>query len=1099
MRTPKEREEIAKVFNLDISIVEAYVQFGEVFNLLHAAASYLRVHQKGFGAVGVSNKYGERSYARYPIFWGLKKIGKLPNPDPSDTAPWNPEEEANQVIKVDPEFEASRGELRRQAQEWANLEVNPNAELFVFVGRWSMQKGVDLIADVFPAVLEKNKDVQLICIGPVIDLYGKFAALKLGEIMKKYPGRVYSKPEFTTLPPFIFTGAEFALIPSRDEPFGLVAVEFGRKGALGVGARVGGLGQMPGWWFTVESTTTKHMHAQFKSAIEDALKSKAPERAMMRARSAKQRFPVAKWVADLNSIQSRAIRIHQEEADLNGTKRLRRFSRSSFTRSRSPSTDRLSVYEGNEAQESVSAAQLAQGSGGLDRSLSLGVRNGPGHRASRMRESLLDAEEPGTGLGIFDGNTASGARTPGEYTITQEQAEASFRAEELTQTLRRLQGEREGEQFPQLPTEALLTTTRSRSASRPEQTRDSLLPGTRSRSASRVSLTVDDADLADRGRERLRSRAPSDSLLPTDSLLPQKRPGGRNRNSSVLSLVEVTGDRKDYSLQKVDPTFNDTNGKYYNAFEGLLQQKLDGKTSETDLCIEEYLVDSEKEWFKKYREAKLTKSREPSPNPSARRTSSRYSIPYGSPSIANSEENVSIAPSVEDEFLLGENFKRDSFLKRVMQRRILDWPVYSILLAFGQIIAANSYQITLLTGGQAQTNERLYIIGTIYIITSMTWWLVFRSFKSIYVLSVPFLFYGGGFLFVGLSPFLGAGAGRDWMRNLATGLYVTGSSSGSIFFALNFGDEGGAPIKSWVYRACVIQGTQQIYITALFYWGTELVKQTTSSMTDQETISSSPVLAAITIPIAGLLWIIGLVLFTSLPSYYRQTPGKIPDFYQTLLRRRIIGWFFVTVILQNYFLSAPYGRNWGYLWSSRYASNWSVAIEVFIFFIGVWAAMLIFFGYLSKSHSWILPIFAIGLGAPRWAQMLWGTSGLGLWLPWFPGGPAAGALAGRAVWLWLGVLDSLQGVGFGMMLLQTLTRIHIAISLVVAQILGTLITMLAKATAPDKDGPGDVFPDFSAGVVDGLSKPWFWIALAAQLVIPIGFFKFFRKEQLSKP
>jgi hypothetical protein len=27
--------------------------------------SYLRVHQKGFGAVGVSNKYGARSFARY--------------------------------------------------------------------------------------------------------------------------------------------------------------------------------------------------------------------------------------------------------------------------------------------------------------------------------------------------------------------------------------------------------------------------------------------------------------------------------------------------------------------------------------------------------------------------------------------------------------------------------------------------------------------------------------------------------------------------------------------------------------------------------------------------------------------------------------------------------------------------------------------------------------------------------------------------------------------------------------------------------------------------------------------------------------------------
>lgn len=65
--------------------------------------------------------------------------------------------------------------------------------------------------------------------------------------MELYPDRVYSKPEFTALPPYLFSGADFALIPSRDEPFGLVAVEFGRKGALGVGSRLGGLGLMPGW------------------------------------------------------------------------------------------------------------------------------------------------------------------------------------------------------------------------------------------------------------------------------------------------------------------------------------------------------------------------------------------------------------------------------------------------------------------------------------------------------------------------------------------------------------------------------------------------------------------------------------------------------------------------------------------------------------------------------------------------------------------------------------------------------------------------------------------------------------------------------------
>ena len=150
-------------------------------------------------------------------------------------------------IEVDTEAESKRPEFKRQAQEWAGIKQDPTADLFVFVGRWSKQKGVDLIADVMPSLLDKKPKIQLICVGPVIDLYGRFAAEKLSRLMEMYPDRVFSKPEFTSLPPYLFSGADFALIPSRDEPFGLVAVEFGRKGALGVGARLGGLGLMPGW------------------------------------------------------------------------------------------------------------------------------------------------------------------------------------------------------------------------------------------------------------------------------------------------------------------------------------------------------------------------------------------------------------------------------------------------------------------------------------------------------------------------------------------------------------------------------------------------------------------------------------------------------------------------------------------------------------------------------------------------------------------------------------------------------------------------------------------------------------------------------------
>ena len=249
MRTSLEFEEVCNIYNLPADVVRRYVQFGGVFNLLHAGASYLRLHQNGFGAAGVSTKYGKRSFARYPALWGLKKVLGLPNPDPTDldvVENMDAHSVANKHVAVDGVFEGARPERKRQAQVWANLDQDPCAELFVFVGRWSHQKGIDLIADTFPGVLERHPKVQLISIGPVIDLYGRFAALKLEKLMELYPGRVCSKPEFTALPPYIFAGAEFALIPSRDEPFGLVAVEFGRKGALGVGSRVGGLGNMPG-------------------------------------------------------------------------------------------------------------------------------------------------------------------------------------------------------------------------------------------------------------------------------------------------------------------------------------------------------------------------------------------------------------------------------------------------------------------------------------------------------------------------------------------------------------------------------------------------------------------------------------------------------------------------------------------------------------------------------------------------------------------------------------------------------------------------------------------------------------------------------------
>ncbi|KAJ9317012.1 CAZyme family GH13 [Paecilomyces variotii] len=1100
MRTQKEREEVCSVFNLDPEVATKYVQFGEVFNLLHAGASYLRVHQQGFGAVGVSKKYGKRSYARYPIFWGLKKVGNLPNPDPSDTGEWNKEMPKETDIRVDPEFETNRKELKRQAQEWAGLEQNPDADLLVFVGRWSMQKGIDLIADVFPAVLDARPNVQLICVGPVIDLYGKFAALKLDRMMKLYPGRVFSRPEFTALPPYIFSGAEFALIPSRDEPFGLVAVEFGRKGALGIGARVGGLGQMPGWWYTVESTTTSHLLHQFKLAIDSALNSKQEVRAQMRARSAKQRFPVAQWVEDLEILQSTAIRIHHKElAKSKGepltpsgyntpsgmmtppigpgymtptgtqTPPLSHSRNSSYS-----NIHRLSALGPQQRNTIVYSRDLSPGAdekpkSGLSRQLSLGVRSGPGHSSERrgrrtIRRSGIPENEEGVGVAVTedvedsDDDMVHSFYGDDEYTLTPEQAEAGRRMESNHQQISH------GSLAP--------------------QSRDFLSP----RQSSFGSLHPRSP-----GSPTASSPGADDTLLPP--MRPFAEPGNRLSSASVLSLDSVVGDKKDFKLQKVDPFFTDSTGEFYRLFEKRLED-LNGSNSESQLCIEEYLVKSEKKWFDRFRDARL--GRNQSPAPSIFR-GKRGNSPVGS--VYNDEDSHGSSPSEvnkeADEFLLGRDYVPPTGLKKWMQIRIGDWPVYSLFLGLGQIIAANSYQITLLTGEVGETADKLYGIATTYLIASIIWWFIFRRFKSVVCLSLPWLFYGLAFIFIGVAHFESNKFSRGWIQNVGTGLYAVASSSGSIFFALNFGDESGAPVKDWVFRACVIQGTQQAYIVGLWYWGSSLTKQSQAGVIDSQPISNSWKMTAITFPIAAFLWAIGLLLAFGLPNYYRQTPGKVPSFYKSLFRRKIVLWFFVTVIIQNFFLSAPYGRNWNFLWSSNHAKAWQIVLLVILFFGFVWAGMLYILSVLSKDHSWILPVFAIGLGAPRWAQIWWGTSGIGLYLPW-AGSYVSGALVSRSLWLWLGCLDSMQGVGFGMILLQTLTRFHICFTLLAAQVLGSIATICARGFAPNKIGPGDISPDISGGV-SAIWTAWFWITLFLQLLICGGFFLFFRKEQLSKP
>lgn len=81
---------------------------------------------------------------------------------------------------------------------------------------------------------------------------------------------------------------------------------------------------------------------------------------------------------------------------------------------------------------------------------------------------------------------------------------------------------------------------------------------------------------------------------------------------------------------------------------------------------------------------------------------------------------------------------------------------------------------------------------------------------------------------------------------------------------------------------------------------------------------------------------------------------------------------------------------------------------------------------------------------------------------------------------------------------KTLTRFHNCFALVAAQVLGSAATAVARAVAPDKTGPGPVFPNLALSL-EGLGNGYFWACLLMQLGIAVAFGTFFRSEQLSKP
>ena len=116
------------------------------------------------------------------------------------------------------------------------LNEEPEYPLLAMVARLNEQKGIELIRDALPGMM--NMGVQLIVFGQGDQQYVDF----FENAMRQYPGQLGFSSDFSeALASEIFAGADMYLMPSRFEPCGLSQMMAMRMGTIPIVHETGGL------------------------------------------------------------------------------------------------------------------------------------------------------------------------------------------------------------------------------------------------------------------------------------------------------------------------------------------------------------------------------------------------------------------------------------------------------------------------------------------------------------------------------------------------------------------------------------------------------------------------------------------------------------------------------------------------------------------------------------------------------------------------------------------------------------------------------------------------------------------------------------------
>lgn len=174
--------------------------------------------------------------------WGLESVVKEKNwalrgiLNGMDYEEWNPATDKLIPANYDVDDMEGKAKCKAALQKHFALPINPDIPVIGMVSRLAKQKGIDIIAEAIPKILEM--EVQVVVLGN-----GEpWAHFYFGDIAIAYPEKFNCHIGYSNeLAHLIEAGSDFFLMPSRFEPCGLNQMYSLRYGTIPIVRATGGL------------------------------------------------------------------------------------------------------------------------------------------------------------------------------------------------------------------------------------------------------------------------------------------------------------------------------------------------------------------------------------------------------------------------------------------------------------------------------------------------------------------------------------------------------------------------------------------------------------------------------------------------------------------------------------------------------------------------------------------------------------------------------------------------------------------------------------------------------------------------------------------